>query len=354
MLQKFLTEYESKNRTSRSLELVKLNLEDTEKIINKPLEDMGKEDIVRLVQYLKKERNFEQGTLNIRISKIIQFFNWCFDEADDIKYRKLIKKLKEYVKKVDSDIRPEDIYTPEDIKRVINVATLERDRCLVSVLYEGGLRIGEFIALTNSMVEMNETNQEVTFHIPDQEGCKTGPRPVLCLEVYGYVQDWLKCNTSNQFMLLSENGIRKVTKNLFKRAGINKPSNPHMFRHSSITQACIMKMQPNQISMRYWGIPNSNMLSVYLHLSEQIVNSGYRDAKGMGNGNGTTVINPLASRCVECGRLIQTGSLCKSCADAKKLATELQQEKAKREKLEKDLEKIQEFINRGGLELLKK
>jgi hypothetical protein len=52
--------------------------------------------------------------------------------------------------------------------------------------------------------------------------------------------------------------------------------------------------------------------------------------------------------------LIQTGSLCKSCADAKKLATELQQEKAKREKLEKDLEKIQEFINRGGLELLKK
>jgi ribosomal protein L32 len=31
------------------------------------------------------------------------------------------------------------------------------------------------------------------------------------------------------------------------------------------------------------------------------------------------VINPLASRCVECGKLIQSGSLCPVCTEIKKL-----------------------------------
>jgi hypothetical protein len=38
-------------------------------------------------------------------------------------------------------------------------------------------------------------------------------------------------------------------------------------------------------------------------LSEQIVNSGYRDAKWIGNGNGSAIINPLALRCVECDNI---------------------------------------------------
>jgi len=64
-----------------------------------------------------------------------------------------------------------------------------------------------------------------------------------------------------------------------------------MLRHASITDACKVNMQPNKISMRYWGISNSSMLSVYLHLSEDMVNDGYLEAKGFIE-NKTTVINP--------------------------------------------------------------
>jgi hypothetical protein len=46
------------------------------------------------------------------------------------------------------------------------------------------------------------------------------------------------------------------------------------------------------------------------------------------NGSDKTIINPLASRCVECGRLIQSGSLCKTCADSKKLSKENESLKA--------------------------
>lgn len=83
---------------------------------------------------------------------------------------------------------------------------------------------------------------------------------------------------------------------LAKLAGITKPVNPYNFRHSAITHAAGLNMSETQLSYRFWGIPHSAMLSTYIHLQEQLKSSGYRDAKGMGEGNGKTIINPLASR----------------------------------------------------------
>jgi site-specific recombinase XerD len=334
LVQKFIDAIKAKDRSKNTLNLLQHSVILCEKWLKKPLEDATYEDILKFIDHIKvkgmvlegENRNepLTKNSIWTVESKLIQFYAFCFNDTDDIKYNRMVKKLKSIkVDKPKNDIRPQDILFPEDIKKLINVATLERDRCLVAVLYEGGLRLGELLALQNNMIEMNEHSQEVTFHIPNEEGCKTGARSVLCLEVYGYVQDWFKCNPDTQFMPLSESGVQKAINKLFKRAGINKPSNPHMFRHSSITNAVIMKMQPNQISMRYWGIPNSNMLSVYLHLSEQIVNTGYRDAKGLGNGNGATVINPLAVRCVSCGRLIQSGELCPQCQENQRLRDEM-------------------------------
>ena len=330
--EKFIQTIKAKDRSKNTLDLMRHTITLCENWIHKPLEDATYEDIIKFIEHVKikgmvldggdrKEHLSKSSVFTIQ-NKIIQFYKFCFDETDDPKYHKMVKKLKSIrIEKPKNNISPQDILFPEDIKKLINVSTHERDRCLVSVLYESGLRVGELRALTSHMIEMDEGKQEVTFHIPDQEGCKTGARSVLCLEVYGYVQDWTKCNPDKHFMPFSENGIQKMLRRLYNKAGINKPSNPHMMRHSSITNAVIMKMQPNQISMRYWGIPNSNMLSIYLHLSEQIVNTGYRDAKGMGeNSNGKTIINPLSVRCVNCGKLVQSGSLCKTCTDSKKLS----------------------------------
>lgn len=334
----FIKEIRTKERSKATMDLIKFTVVNAQNWINKPLEDAAYEDVLAYIEHIKKHglkangqgRVMSKSSMWTVENKLIHFYKFCFNETDDPKYHKMVKKLRNIrVDKPKNELSPKDILLPEEIKRLINVANLERDRCLIAVLYESGMRLGELLALNMDMVELDEIKQEVTFHIPNQEGCKTGARSVLCLEVFGYVQDWLKCNTDTHFMPLSESGIRKISRNLFKRAGINKPCNPHAYRHSSITNAAIMKMQPNQISMRYWGIANSSMLSVYLHLSEQIVNSGYRDAKGLGNGNGNTVINPLATRCVNCGRLIQSGNMCKPCQENIELKELLKEEQLK-------------------------
>jgi site-specific recombinase XerD len=366
LLQKFIKELETKDRKKATIDLIKYTLVHTEKTLGKPLEEATHEELQAYLNFIKqnglkndgrgkkdedKNWTLAKSSLFMIENKLMQFYSFCFNETDDPVYHKTVKKLKSIrVDAPKNNISPKDILNPEEVKKLINVGTIERDRCLVASLYEGGLRLGELLALTNDMVSLDEAKQEVIFNIPDVEGCKTGDRSVLCLEIYGYIQDWMKCNTSNMFMPLSDSGVRRILVKLYEKAGIRKPCYPHILRHSSITNACIIKMQPNQISMRYWGIPNSNMLDIYLHLSVQIVNSGYRDAKGMGNGNGNSIINPLASRCVNCGRLIQAGSLCKTCQDSKKLLEENVQLKQQLKKQQGEQEKQKEendFIMRA-------
>jgi site-specific recombinase XerD len=313
----------ARNRADRTEYIIKQSLELAEKRIGKPLENATYDEILSYIESLKVD--FADNTVALHYSKLIQFYKFCFDETDDIRYNKLVKRLKSLSLRIKSNhISPTNILLPEDIKRLINVSTLERDRCIVATLFESGMRVGELRALTNNMIMMNEQTQEVTFNIPDIEGCKTGGRTVVCLEIYGYVQDWMKCNTSEMFIPVSNSGIRKTINILFKKAGISKPCNPHMFRHSAITHAVNIGMQQNAICERFWGRTNSNMLSTYIHLSEQMQSNAYRTAKGM-NGDDTKVINPIALRCVECGKLIQSGKLCKQCEETANLKRKVQE-----------------------------
>jgi site-specific recombinase XerD len=321
VLKKLIRTVKAKNRSKNTIVSIEQSLVKAEQAMGKPLETATFEDLLCYVER-RKEEGLAATSIHIIESKFIQFYKYCFDETDDIRYNKMLRQLRNLiVDKPKTHINPQDILLPEDIKKLINVATLERDRCIIAVLFESGMRIGELLALTSSMIQMNEEKQEVVFNIPNLEGCKTGSRTVVCLEVYAYVQDWMKCNPSERFIAMSKSGVSKAVKILFEKAGITKPCNIHTFRHSSITNAVIIGMQQNAISMRYWGHVNSNMLATYINLSEMMQADAYRNAKGM-NGDNTKIINPLASKCVECGRQVQTGSLCKTCADTKKLSQE--------------------------------
>lgn len=344
LFEKFKKDLIVQQRKSRTLESVDGTIGHVEKELRKPLENLSIDELKN--HFLKQSIDKSSNTISLLQSKLIQFYEWCYDETDDEKYSTMARKLRKIkTHRTNKDINPAEILLPEDIKKLINVATLERDRCIISVLYESGMRLGELLALTTDMIEMDEIKQEVRFNIPNVEGCKTGARSVICLEVYGYVQDWLKCNPSKKFISLHRNGLRNAIETLFKRANINKPCNIHHFRHSAITHAAGLNMSETQLSYRFWGIPHSAMLSVYIHLNEQLKSSGYRDAKGMGeNGNGKTIINPLASRCVECGRLIQSGSLCKTCADSKKLTQENSILKSQMDEMKKQMEFIQKAL----------
>jgi site-specific recombinase XerD len=326
MLKMFMRNLKAKNRSKNTIVTLEQSLFKAEMKIGL-LENASYEDLLSYIEGLKPKLSC--NTISLIQSKLVQFYNYCFEETDKVKYSKLARQLKNINPGFEkSHIKPSDLLLPEDIKNLINVATLERDRCIIATLFESGMRRGELLSLTNDMVKMDDEKQRVTFEIPDSEGCKTGSRIVLCSDIYGYVQDWLKCNTSNRFMPLSNEGLNKCLIRLFKRSGIKKPSNPHNFRHSAITYSVNIGMQQNAICLRFWGSTSSDMIDTYIHLSETMQSEAYLKAKGMA-GNEIKVINPLASRCINCGRLIQSGQLCITCKEN----AELKQKVSKLENL---------------------
>jgi len=252
--------------------------------------------------------------------RLIQYFNWKANmDPDNNKWVRLVVKInslkpdKNKIKKR-KEISPLDLVSPEEVKRLINVATLERDRAIVAVLFEGGLRVGELISLKTSMVVMDDKDKKVTIYIPAEEGNKTGARTVSCLGIYPHVRDWLKCNTSERFIPITGRAVRNVLISLYARAGIKKRCNPHILRYSSITYMASLGASSVDLSMRFWGIPHSAMADVYIKLSQQQQEASYKRLM-RGEEAAKADRSPLNDLCVSCGAPIVSGSLCKPCAD---------------------------------------
>jgi hypothetical protein len=187
--------------------------------------------------------------------------------------------------------------------------------------------------------------QEVIFYIPYKEGSKTGNRSVLCTKVYFYVIEWLKCNPSNKFVDISIPGLNIRLQTLANNAGIKKPVNPHAFRHGAITHAVTQKMPEIDIKIRFWGNINSAMLETYVHLSQEMSQDAYRKHMG-GDKVDTTTQSKV---CIQCGRPVIDGDLCKACSDTKKLSEENDTLKGKVEFLTNAVSKI--LANIGTVEI---
>jgi len=360
MLDDFIEHIKGKNRSKNNLRLLKYALNKVQDGTGKDLDNLTYADIQVFIKGLNPEpKNPKEGvviliknsSIGMIQGKLIQYYNWLWNQTDDPRYHKMVRQIKEgKVSVPKNNLNPQDLVSPEEVKTMINLATMERDRAIMAAFWEGGLRIGEMLALKDSMVVVDDTKKDVTFHIPNQPGCKTGARIIVCLEIYPHIIAWKKCNSSGLFVPLSEKQVRNIIRDLYKRAGINKPSNPHMLRHSCITYLASLGATETELSYRFWGIPHSNMVTTYIHMSEQQKSDSYRNLKGMGDKK--AAINPLASKCVECGEHIISGYLCSKC---EKLKTLLETEKANNSKIEfltRELLKLSKFVNDNSEEIL--
>ncbi len=344
MKQKFFRSLNFNKRAKNTLKSVFGQINGAETFLGMPLENATVDDLQGYIEYLR-EKGLSESSISLAKAKLRQFYIFCFEQTDDLRYRKPIKALKGLI--VGKSLDPQNLLTPDDTKHLINVAGVEQDKAIVSILWESGMRVGEMLSLTNRMIQMKEREQEVTFHIPDLEGCKTGKRTVLCVEIYNYVEGWMKCQLDKSpdanFIQLEYRGILRRLEKLFQRAQIHKPCNPHIFRHSAITHAVNLGMQQNAISARFWGHVDSNMLKVYISLSDQMQADAYKSAKGMKEAE-VKVVNPLASRCIVCGRLVQSGNKCPSCSDIEALQELVEAQFKRNEELKTEMGEMKKRV----------
>ena len=232
--------------------------------LGKDFDKATEDDLKRVVAVINSSSYSEWTKYDYKRS-LKRFYKWLGKEhliswlkCKDLKNRKL----------------PEEILTEEDIKKMINAAYSTRDKAIVSVLYESGCRVGEFLCMKIKNVQFDRYGAIIVV-------CgKTGYRRIRLVLSVPYLAEWMNMhplkddpdswlwieNTRNGFRRMRYNKLRLILREIARRAGVKKKVNPHAFRHARATHLANFLTEAQMKEFFGW-VQDSDMASVYVHLS---------------------------------------------------------------------------------------
>jgi integrase/recombinase XerD len=206
--------------------------------------------------------------------------------GEDMYYPRQIAWIKTTFRK--KKLIPEDILNEDEILRMVNAASNPRDKALVALLYDSGMRVGELLGMKIKSVSLEGELAHVTVN------GKTGQRriPILFSAPYlaAYLETlkdkkqddslWTARGTwSNMNWSLDESGVRKVLREIAKKAGIEKRIYPHLFRHSRATYYA-NRLTEQQLKLFFGWTGDSKMASTYVHMSGRDIDDAILQVHG--------------------------------------------------------------------------
>ena len=295
------------------------------RFIRKPYRQVALEDIYTGIKSLKDAlidgRHYSQNTIRDDISALKKFYLWMIKKGFSSIPREEIKEIKVPGGNTMTKVAGQ-MLSDEEIHAMISVCTRSIDRAIISVLFEGGLRIKELAMLTWDQVSFEKKNAVLNVNV------KTGkPRHIPLFFARPYLAAWKAdypfTPEGDAFVFIGEIKMQPMRyQSLFKRirviaerAGITKKVTPHVFRHSRISQLMRQKVREYSIREIGWGNQSTKMLATYAHLTNADIVSELSELNGIKpeqvpDNHALTprqcprcaVINaPTASYCANCG-----------------------------------------------------
>jgi site-specific recombinase XerD len=210
------------------------------------------------------------------VTKAFYKFLYGLDNGCPEQVKNLNRNLKRNGNNHKVAIKPEQILTKEDVAMLVKHCGYYRDEAILTVLYESGCRIGEFVGMNvGHLVDVKHGKQLVV-------NGKTGQRRTLLIESVPYLNQWLEhhpmkdyadrnevplwCTLRPPFKRMELNTVQCLLKTLRKRSGINKRMNAHSFRHSRATYLAKF-LSDAQMRVVFGWEGASEMVGLYTHLS---------------------------------------------------------------------------------------
>lgn len=151
-------------------------------IVKKDFKKMNRDNINKFATWLEEKHDYKELTKMTYRQMIRRFFRWMNDEETP----KFLKHFKADLKNRKTKL-PEDILTPEEVEKLIKAIKNPRDKAMVSLLYEAGLRIGELWTLKIKSVIYDKNGVIIIV----RKG-KTGMRRIRVLRCVPYLSIWTK------------------------------------------------------------------------------------------------------------------------------------------------------------------
>lgn len=242
--------------------------------VTKDFDKLTKEDIKKIVSKIEK-RDLSDYTKAIYKEVIKKLFQWIAGfEWKSKKFPEIVSWISTTVSS-NNRKTPEEILSKEEIMKMICSAKRIRNKAIVSVLYESGCRIGEFLNVKLKHIEFDDYGCIIRVH------GKTGSRRIRLVSCVPHLSNWLENHPlrrdRNAYLIISLGSrnygerlsyftLAKILKDLAKESKVKKRVNPHSFRHARATHLAT-KLTEAQMKEFFGWIQSSKMASVYVHLS---------------------------------------------------------------------------------------
>jgi integrase len=275
---------------------------------------------LKVISSVPIERIRSARTINMIINTVLSFYDYIL-RSEEYSNR-ISERLRKFVtvpsrnfkgflygiayekKKLSSNIlklkvpkfRPR-IISKDDIEKLVRACNNYRDKFLLSLLYETGMRIGEALSLwiedidvSDMIVDLKdrgqlENNAEIkTVSSPRRIDISQDLADMFMEYIAEYHTD--EVETNHVFIKISGDNKNKAmnyidANNLFRKlkrkTGISV--NPHMFRHSSLTVLRMAGWQPEMLRIRAGHKNIYTTLNTYIHPSDEEIRKEFEKTK---------------------------------------------------------------------------
>ncbi len=302
--------------------------------LNKDLDSLEKEDIYSFLEWVQRKDIADWTKYTYK-----QIFKTFLKQTgkNDLGNLIIMKNVKNKIP---------DIFTREEVLKMIDCAMHPMDKAMIAALYETGCRIGELATLQIKDVHFDDYG--AIFIVNG----KTGMRRVRAIFSSPYLSAWLnvhpkKLDPNAPFWIrLGENGrtnglegttcqqllypaLTMRIKRIAKRAGIQKRVYNHLFRHTSATEKS--GILTDSMMDEYFGwIQGSRMTRIYVHRSGKNLDETLLRAYGISKTSTPQDKELAPIQCPRCSTVNgTTGKFCYKCGAALDLVTAINIDKEK-------------------------
>jgi integrase/recombinase XerD len=217
-------------------------------------------------------RILSRHSVHAYIRAVRGFLTWAQREGETVAARPALPRLPR---------RVIDVLNREEVALLIASAPSERDRLILSILTDCGLRNSELCALQAADL-IRRDRRQAFLHVrgKGQRDRLVPLPPALVRGLERYVAHLRPSDTrSNRLFLglrrgpageydpLTRSGVLQLVRSAAKRAGITKPVHAHLLRHSFVTNALRGGMNPMLVA-QIAGHSSLRMIEqVYSHLT---------------------------------------------------------------------------------------
>ncbi len=279
-----------------------------------------KRDIEDLIMWIQKKDDISDRTRSDYKVLLKRFYRWIGGGE----YPEKVEWIKP-THNHSNDKLPDDLLTEDDVKKLIKSAKNPRDKAIIAMLWETGARIGELIDLEVDSFEDHRHGLKVVI-----DG-KTGSRRVPLIESVPHITAWLNSHprrdeknaplwvnigTRNNGQKYSYRSLNKMLNETAQRAGIDKPTNPHHFRHSRATYMA-NRFTEAQLCEWFGWVQGSDVPARYVHLSGRDIDSSYARLHGIEEEKDKEISEMAPEDCPRCrDKVPPNADFCHRCGQA--------------------------------------